>query len=93
MAFQLQVDIVDKADDAIHATVIFWGKSKAEVESHYATALTAWPYLAEAEQQERVCEELNEVDDDQLPEVEDEEEDEEEEEEEAEEEEEEEQEA
>lgn len=72
MAFALHIDIVDPGDGAIKVSHTFWGLTRREAETYKREHLGSCEYFRAAEQEGRTIEELELIDDDELPEVEDE---------------------
>jgi hypothetical protein len=72
MAFALHIDIIDPGDGTIKVSHTFWGLTQREVETYKREHLGSCEYFRAAEQEGRTLEELEEVDEDELPEVEDE---------------------
>ena len=71
MAFALHIDIVDPGDGTIKVTHTFWGLTRGEVQTYKREHLGSCEYFLAAEQEGRTVEELEEVDEEDLPEVED----------------------
>ena len=69
-AYKLEIDIIDAGDDTIKVTHIFWGTTEQEVETYKREHLASCDYFRSAEKEHRVIEELEEIDEDELPEVE-----------------------
>jgi hypothetical protein len=71
MATKITVDVVDPGDDTIKVSHIFWGKTEREARTYYTEHLASCDYFAAAAEDGRLIEEVEEIDDDELPEVED----------------------
>jgi len=71
MAYKITVDVVDPVDETIKVSHIFWGKSEREARTYYTEHLASCEYFAAAAEEGRLIEEVEEIDDDELPEVED----------------------
>lgn len=74
MAFALHIDIVDPGDNTIKVSHTFWGLTQKEVMTYKREHLGSCEYFRSAEQEGRIIEDLEEVDEDDLPEVDEEEE-------------------
>jgi hypothetical protein len=70
MAFALHVDIVDPGDGTIKVSHTFWGLTVEEVETYKREHLGTCEYFRSAEHAGRTIEELEEIDEDDLPDVE-----------------------
>lgn len=71
MAIKITVDVVDPGDETIKVSHIFWGKSEHEARTYFTEHLASCEYFAAAAEDGRLIEEVEEIDDDELPEVED----------------------
>ncbi len=71
MAFVLEVAIIDGGDATIKVIHSFYGVSEEEVETYKREHIGTCEYFRSAVQEGRVIESLDEIDDDDLPEVED----------------------
>lgn len=71
MAYKITVDVVDPVDETIKVSHIFWGKSEREARTYYTEHLASCEYFAAAAEEGNLIEEVEEIDDDELPEVED----------------------
>lgn len=71
MAFELQVWIVDGGDHTIKVGHTFYGVTEAECRTYYREHLSSCSYFKAAERAGRVFEELEEIDDNELPRPED----------------------
>lgn len=69
MAYEMRVDICDE-DGGISVTHSFWGMTAKEAEAAMAAHLVQDKALAAAQDEGRTIEELEEIDDDDLPEAE-----------------------
>ena len=67
MAFELQVFIIDGGDRTIKVGHTFYGYSEQEVETYKREHLANCDYFRSAEQEGRLIEVLEVVDDDELP--------------------------
>jgi len=67
MAIKITVDVVDPIDEAIKVSHIFWGKTEREARTYYAEHLASCDYFAAAAEDGRLIEEVEEIDDDELP--------------------------
>lgn len=70
MAFALYIDIVDPGDNTIKVSHTFWGVTKGEVFTYKREHLGSCEYFRAAEQEGRTIEDLEEIDESDLPEVE-----------------------
>lgn len=70
MAFALYIDIVDPGDHTIKVSHTFWGLTKDEVYTYKREHLGTCEYFRSAEQEGRTIEELEQIDESDLPEVE-----------------------
>ncbi len=70
MAIKITVDVVDPGDETIKVSHIFWGKDEAEARTYFTEHLASCDYFAAAAEDGRLIEEIEEIDDDELPEVE-----------------------
>lgn len=75
MAFALHIDIIDGGDETIKVSHTFWGLTRGEVLTYKREHLGSCEYFRSAEQEGRTIEDLEEIDESDLPEVELEEED------------------
>lgn len=71
MAYRLEVDLIDADDDEIHVTYTFWGATEKEARSHFRAHQGVDQCLAAAVREDRIAEDLEEISEDELPEVED----------------------
>jgi hypothetical protein len=71
MAFVLEVYVIDKGDATIKVQHSFFGVTEAEVQTYYREHQASCEYFRAAVQEGRVIEELEEIDDDDLPDPED----------------------
>jgi len=71
MAFALTVDIIEHADgeSTIPMSLTFWGDTEAETELAWTNLKNKFDFFAAAEREGRTIEELEEIDDDELPDV------------------------
>ena len=67
MAFILEVFIVDPGDGTIKVGHQFYGETEAEVMTYRREHIASCEYFKKAEEEGRVLEELEEVDDSELP--------------------------
>lgn len=67
MAYILRVYIVDPGDQTIKVGHEFYGVSEKECDTYYREHLASCEYFRSAEKEGRVLEELEKVDDDELP--------------------------
>jgi len=67
MGFCLEVHIVDPGDDTIKVTHCFWGTTKREARTYYREHLASCEYFRPAEKDGRVIEDLQQVDEDEMP--------------------------
>jgi hypothetical protein len=79
MAFILEALIIDEGDNTIKVGHQFYGTTEREVRTYYREHMHSCEYFRAAVKEGRVIEELEQVDESELPEVEEEDEDEEEE--------------
>lgn len=70
MAVKITVDVVDPVDQTIKVSHIFWGETEEEARTYYTEHLASCEYFRAAADDDRVIEEIEEIDDDELPEVE-----------------------
>ncbi len=70
MAYALHVDVIDPGDGSIKVTHIFWGLTEEETRTYFREHLDSCEYFAAAVKQHRIAEELEEIDEDELPEAE-----------------------
>ena len=71
MAYLLEVDVIDADDGTIHVTHQFWGETEREVRTNFAEHSAGCEYFRAAIDDDRIIETLEEIDDDDLPEVDD----------------------
>jgi hypothetical protein len=71
MAFALEVFIIDGGDQTIKVAHTFYGLTEAEVETYKREHLSSCDYFRSAMSEGRVIEELEEIDEDDLPNPED----------------------
>jgi hypothetical protein len=71
MAKVLEVHIIDPGDNTIKVTHQFWGVSEREVRTYFREHLASCEYFRSAQQEGRVIEELDDVDEDEIPDPED----------------------
>ena len=78
MAYALNVDLIEEqaGQCVIKMSLTFWGHSVAECEQTWSSLKQKFDFFAAAEREDRTVEELEEIDEDELPEAECEEEDE-----------------
>jgi hypothetical protein len=69
MPWKLEIDIVDAGDNTIKVTHTFWGVTAEECETYKREHLASCDYFKSAELDGRTIEELEEIDDDELPEA------------------------
>jgi hypothetical protein len=67
MAKVLEVHIVDPGDKTIKVTHQFWGISEREVRTYFREHLASCEYFRSAQQEGRVIEDLDDVDEDEMP--------------------------
>jgi hypothetical protein len=67
MAYVLEVHIVDAGDNTIKVSHMFWGLTVAEVREYFREHLASCEYFRAAHKEGRVIQELEEIDDDELP--------------------------
>lgn len=67
MAFLLEVAIIDGGDQTIKVIHQFFGESQREVETYKREHLGTCSYFKSAQDEGRTIEELEEIDDDELP--------------------------
>jgi len=67
MAFALEVMIIDAGDDTIKVSHTFYGTTRREVETYKREHEASCEYFRAAVQQGRTIEDLEEIDDDELP--------------------------
>ena len=70
MAYALEVSIVDGGDSTIKVVHTFYGVTEEEVRTYYREHTHSCEYFNAAVKEHRVIEELEEIDDDELPTVE-----------------------
>jgi len=70
MAFALSVDVIDAGDGTIKVTHTFWGETEREVRTYKREHEHSCEYFAAAVKDGRTIEELEEIDDDELPDAE-----------------------
>lgn len=66
MAYALTIDIVEP-DDSIRMSVTFYGETEREVEAEWEGLKRRYEFFAEAEREGRTREELEEIDEEELP--------------------------
>lgn len=71
MAFVLEVHIIDAGDKTIKITHQFWGLTESECETYKREHLGSCEYFRAAEREGRVIEELDAINEDDLPDPED----------------------
>lgn len=71
MPFALTVDIVDHRDGEIHATYTFWGQTAVQARSRMREHEQGSSLFAAAVREGRTFEEIEEINEEDLPEVED----------------------
>jgi len=69
MAFALEVLVIDIGDGTIKVGHTFYGLTEREARTYYREHQSSCEYFAAAVREGRVSEELEEIDDDELPEV------------------------
>jgi hypothetical protein len=67
MAYALEVHIIDEGDHTIKVSHTFWGETEREVRSYKREHQQSCEYFAAAVKAGRVIEELEEIDEDDLP--------------------------
>jgi hypothetical protein len=67
VAFILKVYVIDAGDKTIKVGHEFYGLTEAEVDTYYREHVGSCEYFKAAVAENRVIEELEEVDDDELP--------------------------
>ena len=67
MAFALEVFIIDGGDQTIKVAHTFYGLTESEVETYKREHLASCEYFRSAMNEGRVIEELEEIDDEDLP--------------------------
>ena len=67
MAFLLEVHIVDAGDKTIKVTHLFWGLTETECTTYYREHLASCEYFRSAQKEGRVIEDLEEIDEDEMP--------------------------
>jgi len=70
MAYELEVSIIDAGDGTIKVMHTFYGLTEAEARTYYREHLSSCDYFRSAEKDGRLIEEGGEIDDEDLPEVE-----------------------
>lgn len=77
MAYALEVDIIEHeaGEPVIRMSLTFWGQSEAECEQTWSELQRKYDFFGSARREGRTIEELDEVDDDELPDPEDDEDD------------------
>lgn len=68
MAFALEVLVIDEGDGTIKVGHTFYGVTEEEVQTYYREHQQSCEYFRAAVKDGRVIEELEEIDDDDLPE-------------------------
>jgi hypothetical protein len=71
MAFELEVAIIDGGDRTIKVVHYFYGETEEECETYKREHLHTCSYFKSAHDDGRILENLEEIDDDELPETED----------------------
>jgi pyrroloquinoline quinone (PQQ) biosynthesis protein C len=71
VAFALEVAIVDAGDQTIKVVHTFYGETEREVRTYFREHQQSCEYFAAAVKDGRALQELEEIDDDELPEPED----------------------
>jgi len=71
LAFELEVLIIDKGDRTIKVGHTFYGYTEEEVRTYKREHEASCEYFRAAVQEHRVIEDLEEIDDDELPEEDD----------------------
>jgi hypothetical protein len=67
MAYVLEVHIVDPGDNTIKVTHQFWGLTERECRTYFREHLASCEYFRAAKSEGRVIEELDQVDEDDMP--------------------------
>lgn len=67
MAFALEVCVIDKGDGTIKVMHTFFGVTETEVQTYYREHQASCEYFRAAVQEGRVIEDLEEIDDEDLP--------------------------
>lgn len=70
MAYALYIDIVDPGDGTIKVSHTFWGLTRGEVYAYKREHLASCEYFQSAEKEGRTSEDLEEIEDEDLPEAE-----------------------
>lgn len=68
MAYKLEVDVIDR-DGTIKVTHTFWGQTEEEVRENLREHQADCAYFGAAVRDDRIIEDLEEIDDDELPEA------------------------
>lgn len=71
MAFALEVAIVDGGDETIKVVHTFYGLTEDECRTYFKEHLETCDYFRSAKRDGRLLEDLEEIDDDDLPEMDD----------------------
>jgi len=71
MAFALEVAIIDGGDGTIKVSHTFWGETERECRTYMREHQNSCEYFAAAIKEGRTREDLEEIDDDELPDPED----------------------
>ena len=71
MAYALEVAIIDAGDGTIKVSHTFWGETEREVRTYFREHQQSCEYFASAVKEGRTIEDLEEIDDDDLPDPED----------------------
>jgi hypothetical protein len=67
MAYVLEVHIVDPGDHTIKVTHQFWGMTERECRTYFREHLASCEYFRAAEKEGRVIQELDQVDEEDMP--------------------------
>lgn len=67
MAYALEVLIIDGGDETIKVVHTFYGLTESEVRTYYREHLGTCEYFRSAHAEGRVIEDLEEIDEDELP--------------------------
>lgn len=67
MAIALEVYIVDGGDGTIKVQHVFYGSTEREARTYYREHLTSCEYFRAAQKEGRVFEEVEQIDEDDLP--------------------------
>jgi hypothetical protein len=71
LAYLLEVHVIDPGDNTIKVTHQFWGVTQAECRDYFREHKANCEYFAAAVTEKRVIEEMQQVDESELPEPED----------------------